>query len=254
MIYEVTDPLNASPLFAHWEETMLWSCLQKIMGKIYADHPSRPTAAMAILGDFAFFAGTPDRELVSYRPSWHTRDFCIMVPRDAAWRDLILEVYGTRAKLVSRYAIRKEPDIFNRTQLENAVQSLASGYELRMIDEPLYQLCQMESWSRDLVSQFPDYEIYRRWGLGAAILENGRIVSGASSYSRYLGGIEIEIDTRAEYRQRGLAYVCAARLILECLDRKLYPSWDAQNEISVALAEKLGYHYAYSYEAVEIRG
>ena len=65
-------------------------------------------------------------------------------------------------------------------------------------------------------------------------------------------GIEIEIDTREDYRRQGLAYVCGARLILECLDRGLYPSWDAQNKASVALAEKLGYHYSHTYTVYEI--
>ena len=32
-----------------------------------------------------------------------------------------------------------------------------------------------------------------------------------------------------------------AALILQCLEEGLYPSWDAQNMISVHLAEKLGY-------------
>lgn len=57
---------------------------------------------------------------------------------------------------------------------------------------------------------------------------------------------------RAEYRRRGLASICGAKLILECLNRNLYPSWDAQNEASAALAEKLGYHYSHTYTAIEI--
>lgn len=77
---------------------------------------------------------------------------------------------------------------------------------------------------------------------------------GASSYSAYLGGIEIEIDTKKEYRRKGLASVCGARLILECISRDLYPSWDAQNLWSAALAEKLGYHFGYEYDAYEIYG
>ena len=85
------------------------------------------------------------------------------------------------------------------------------------------------------------------------ILRDGEIVAGASSYSVYRQGIEIEIDTRKDYRKKGLALICGARLILECLDRGLYPSWDAQNRASVALAQKLGYHYAYAYTAYEIR-
>lgn len=46
--------------------------------------------------------------------------------------------------------------------------------------------------------------------------------------------------------------MCGAKLILECLKRDLYPSWDAQNKSSVALAEKLGYHYSHTYTAIEI--
>ena len=54
-------------------------------------------------------------------------------------------------------------------------------------------------------------------------------VAGASSYSMYTGGIEIELDTKEEHRRKGLALAVAARLILECLDRGLYPCWDAAN-------------------------
>ena len=66
-------------------------------------------------------------------------------------------------------------------------------------------------------------------GIGAVICKDDIIVSGASSYSRYKEGIEIEIDTKEEYRRKGLAYICGAKLILECLERNLYPSWDAHN-------------------------
>ena len=66
-----------------------------------------------------------------------------------------------------------------------------------------------------------------------AVMRNGEPVSGASSYSGWPGGIEIEIDTREDYRRQGLAYAAAAALILACLDRGLYPSWDAQHLASV---------------------
>lgn len=66
-------------------------------------------------------------------------------------------------------------------------------------------------------------------------------------YTIYPGGIEIEIDTKPDYRGRGLATACGAALILECLRRGLYPSWDAHDLRSVALAEKLGYHRDHPY-------
>ena len=58
MIYEVTHNKNISDLFGKWEETLIWSCLQGIMGKLYADDFDYPTAVMAILGDFTFFTAT----------------------------------------------------------------------------------------------------------------------------------------------------------------------------------------------------
>ena len=60
------------------------------------------------------------------------------------------------------------------------------------------------------------------------------------------------MDTHRDYRRRGLAAACSAKLILECRRRGWYPSWDAQNLWSVALAEKLGYHLDHEYTAYEV--
>lgn len=252
MVYEITDTNNVSSLFGKWEETLIWSCLQGIMGKIYADNLNTPTAAMAIIGDFTFFAGKPNMELVSYKPDWCTQSFMIMIPQNEFWKNAILDFYGKRATVISRYAIKKEPHIFDKKKLEKAAASLPKEYTLSMIDERLYQMCKAEVWSADLVSQFPNYENYRKFGIGTVICKENIMISGASSYSRYKEGIEIEIDTREEFRRKGFAYICGAKLILECLKRNLYPSWDAHNKGSVALAEKLGYHYSHTYTAIEI--
>ena len=132
---------NIQKIFKNWNETIIWSCLQGIMGKILTN--SSEDAAMAILGDFAFYAGNPSEELVKYKPESCKQDFIIMVPQNAGWAELI---------------------------------------------------------------------------------------------------------------EKGLAYACGAKLILECLEEGLYPSWDAQNKWSVALAEKLGYHFSHEYVAYEIMG
>ena len=39
MILKVTDPEKVRQLFDGWEETMIWSCLQGIMGSLYAEYP-----------------------------------------------------------------------------------------------------------------------------------------------------------------------------------------------------------------------
>ena len=177
-----------------------------------------------------------------------------MVPQSEEWAELIVKNYGDRAKPATRYAIKKEQNIFDKDTLRSAVNSLKPGYILRMIDADLFTLCRSSTWCQDLVSQFRDYEMYKKLGIGFAVLKGKSLVAGASSYARYREGIEIEIDTKEEFRRNGLAYACGAKLILECLDRGLYPSWDAQNPASAALAEKLGYHFDYEYRAFEIWG
>ena len=56
------------------------------------------------------------------------------------------------------------------------------------------------------------------------------------------------MGTAAAKTRLGTAATAAgAGLILACLDRGWYPSWDAQNKESLGLAEKLGYHFSHEY-------
>lgn len=254
MVYELEHPQKAEALFENWNETLIWSCLQNIMGKIFADDLGKPESAMALLGDFCFFAGYPKEELVRFQPDGCEQDFILMIPQNAGWEELIRKVYGCRAKRISRYATAKEKDAFDRSVLQKYVNLLPSAYSLEAIDRKFYEACKAEVWSKDLVSQYADYEAYEELGLGVVAVKGGEIVSGASSYARYSDGIEIEIDTKKSFRRQGLACACGAKLILECLKRGLYPSWDAHNKASLALAAKLGYHFSYKYPAYEIRG
>lgn len=104
----------------------------------------------------------------------------------------------------------------------------------------------------DFVSAFESKEKYLQIGRGMVILKDGQIVSGASSYTRYKEGIEIEVDTIEAERRKHLATIACSALILNCLEEGLYPSWDAQNINSVRLAEKLGYEFDHEYVAYEV--
>ncbi|MCI8795466.1 MAG: GNAT family N-acetyltransferase [Dorea sp.] len=252
MIYELRQTEKAAALFEGWQETLIWSCLQGVMGRIYADDLENPASALALLGDFCFFGGEPKKEVAMYKPGQRFHKFMIMIPRNREWGDLIEDCYGKNVRKTVRYAIKKEPDIFDREKLREAVEGLPDGYTLKMIDEKLFWECRETEWCRDWTAQYDDYAMFKKYGLGVIIEKDGQPVSGASSYSGYNGGIEIEIDTREDYRRRGLAYICGAKLILECLKRGWYPSWDAHNRGSVALAEKLGYHFDYEYTVYEI--
>ena len=230
----MTDAKKIAALFDGWEETMVWSCLQGVMGRGEANADG--TAGMIVNQDFTFLAGKPDRTLLEKAPG------PILVPRTEDWCPLIEDLYGSRAVRELRYAIKKEPDVFDRQKLERLAASLPAGYELRLIDEALVPVLLAESWSKDFCAAFDSPADCCRRGVGVVALWEDVPVAGAGSYIVYQGGVEVEIDTREDHRRKGLATACGARLILECLDRGLYPSWDAIDLRSVSLAEKLGYH------------
>lgn len=68
MIYDLKDTEKVLNLFNDWQETLIYSCLQKVMGKILVTDLESPKSAMAYVGCFAFYAGEPDKELVSGKP------------------------------------------------------------------------------------------------------------------------------------------------------------------------------------------
>lgn len=41
MTYKLQHPEVTAPVFAGWDETLIWSCLQSVMGQIYADSEER---------------------------------------------------------------------------------------------------------------------------------------------------------------------------------------------------------------------
>ena len=246
MLYELKDTSKVKKLFDGWNETLIFSCLQNVMGKIYVTNPEQPKSALAFVGCFGFYAGVPDRELVLNKPE----GFVIMTPQNNEWAALIEECYPS-AKKATRYAIKKRT-AFDRTMLKNEILKLPAGYELRKIDADIYEQCLESPATEDFVSAFGSREKYLRLGRGMVILKDGKIVSGASSYTRYNEGIEIEVDTIEDERRKHLATIACSALILNCLDEGLYPSWDAQNINSVRLAKKLGYEFDHEYIVYEV--
>jgi RimJ/RimL family protein N-acetyltransferase len=246
MIYVLDDTSKVSKLFEGCNDTLITSCLQKVMGKIFVTDLEAPVSAFAFVGCFGFLYGEPDRELVENKPD----GFVVLVPQDERWAALIEEVFSDATR-VSRYAIRKDTH-FDVSLLREYLQLLPEGYELKPIDGDLYDQCMQLPEMMDFVSSFSDKEHFLRDGRGVVILKDGVIVSGASSYSRYREGIEIEVSTTKDERRKHLALVACSALILRCLEEGLYPSWDAHNMNSVRLAEKLGYVFDHEYTAYEV--
>lgn len=103
MVYELDDRLKANHLFEGWKETLIYSCLQNVMGKIFVTDLDAPKSAMAYVGCFAFYAGEHSKELVMTKPD----GFVIMIPQNEKWEACIEDCFSD-AKKVTRYAIKKD--------------------------------------------------------------------------------------------------------------------------------------------------
>ena len=243
---------NLESLFQNSNKTFVWSCLQGYMGDAFGDGPIHPRSVQIIIGDFCIFSGVPNEDLVKHKPKYSKSDFVIMTSENEEWRKLIENIYKDKSKKITRYSTKKEMNVFNKESLEKAINENNSNCEIKLIDETIYNKILENRWSKDLCSQFANYEDFKKRGLGVAALINEKVVSGASSYTIFKDGIEIEVDTHEDYRNKGLAYLCCCKLILECLGRNIYPSWDAHNKVSLNLSKKLGYNFDKEYDAYEI--
>lgn len=223
---------------------MIRCCREGSMGSLLATPSGRSSAA--VLGDFAFLAGEPDEELLAGLRA------PLLVPGGADWEREIRAFHGEDAAAFERYAFASAPGAQDLDRLRRLAGPPA-GYELRAMDAELFKLCLAHEWSRDLASQFESWEAFGACGLGFVLLRGGELCSGASSYAACPGALEIEVDTRVDQRRRGLARCCAARLVLECLERGIYPEWDAHSAASAALAESLGYGGRRAYTAFAVR-
>ena len=253
MIYSIHDKKIIAPLFGEWEEVCLWSCLQDCMGVAFADDVKTPNSAQTVIGAFSFLGGTPNDDLIKNIPENYSSDSIIFVPQNEDWEIAIENIYKDRAVRKIRYATKKQKDVFDKAKLQSIVDNLPDEYQIVPIDQEIYNWSKSSPWAKDWCANFADFESYQKQALGFAIIHADEIVAGVSTYAFFKEGIEIQIDTRENYRRKGLALVCGAKIILECLDRNLYPGWDAQNKGSLAVAKKLGYEFDREYPVYEVK-
>lgn len=249
---EKNDLPKIFPMFERIYDTVMLSCLQGHMGEVFVDNIENPNGAILYCGSFVFIEGKKiEDELIEYIKvilDSSGLDSLLIISKVDDIGELLEKVPGTKLSKTLRHAIEKKDEEFDLEKLQSIVNSLPPQYQVQRINEELYYECKKDEWTLDFISNFDSAKNFLDRGIGFVILHNGKIISGASSYTIYDEGIEIEIATNKDYRRMGLAQVVGAALILECRKLGLYPSWDAANMASVQLATKLGYRYLGPYD------
>ena len=149
MIFKTQTTDKIKEIFKGAQDTLIWSCLDGTMGEFYTDEEEK--SASAVIGDFCFLAGEPNRKLAENA----ARDYVIMVPQNETWCELIVEILGKKAHKFTRYATKKELT-FDIKSLECA--KLPDGFEMKFIDKEIFEYCKNTYWCSDFVSQYENFE------------------------------------------------------------------------------------------------
>jgi len=238
------------------DEVTLYACAEGHMGRVWVDQREKPVCAVVLAGDFYFILGDyqpmeidPIIRIISEK-----RVYAIVL-NDVIWSPLLhrLETdFPESYRSFHRFALDGRLEWFDPEQLKKNIKAIEPEYQVERIDERIYAITQENDWTLDFCSNLISLEEFMNHGIGYVIMQGDDIIAGASTYGYCAGRLEVTIETKEEYRRKGLALACASALILECLDRNIYPRWDAANMNSVALAEKLGYRFKQEYTVYRI--
>jgi GNAT superfamily N-acetyltransferase len=230
-------------------DTTIWSYFQGYHGRAWCNNLEKPTCARILVGDFCFLTGEAKeaqiQEFLSHDLVGVDISKLIWIPQNNLWTQALCQMDNFEQH--KRYALRKNKKQFCVEKLRTYKNQLPKQYDFRKIDHELYYKLLEEQWTKDFVLNYNKVEDFINHGIGYVILEENKVIAGASSYTHYDEGIEVEIATREEYRKQGLATIVGAKLILACLELDFYPNWDAANLYSLQVAKKLGYELDHEY-------
>ncbi|RNA70637.1 GNAT family N-acetyltransferase [Alteribacter keqinensis] len=249
MIYEADVSVRKKlvPMFKNIDSTIVLSYLQGHMGTAWVDNLENPTVAQITVGIFVFYAVNPNtkeaKELLYNLP-----DFTLAIVNSDDWKELIETVHYGAFEKFPRFSFHKNPDHLDQAHFQYLLSALPEGYEIKRVDKNIAKESSFHELSEDFINQFDSIDDFINRRAGYAILNDGQVVSAATSFSIYDDGIEIEVASHPNHRRKGLATIVTSALILDCLKKGKYPSWDGANAESVELAKKLGYIFKESYD------
>lgn len=237
---------NSAHLFKGISDTALTSCLEGLMGDVYGKSENSKMA-IAVLG-YIYIGGVLDKTFLNEFMNFIGDGHLVFISDNKEIRDEIIKHYGEKVHIQRRFETIKE-----FPNLPEYSYKLTDGFALKRFDKDLYTQAMNENWADGFCNNFNGCDDFLKNGLGFGITYNDKLVCGATSFSYYSGGYEVIIATNPDFRKRGLARIASYEFIKESLKQGRLPSWDAAHEVSLHLAEWLGYKLDYEYTGISIQ-
>lgn len=262
MIYELkTNAFDkVRPLFAGLDRVAVHAIIEgNCPSRIFVNDTARPTVAFTWNAfRYGYLAGESSndafnaslRQLLSETLFPEARDShdpsLVIYPYPESWREKIAALAGEQPLFeLARGTFAFAPARF---QYHNWEDQIPPGFRMQRIDESLLAQSGPEIVAAHGILWRSPGDFVEK-GLGYCLLHDDEIVS--TCFSAFVAGErrEISIDTRPDYRRRGLATLTAAALISHCLENGWEPGWECwtDNTPSVRLAEKLGFERGTDY-------
>src|SRR5699024_8216567 len=122
-----------SLLFQNMDDTVILSCLEEHLGRVFVNNKKNPTAAIIIVGDFAAVAGNMRargvKQLIKRIP-----EKSIVITESENWKREIKQTYPTFTRKGRRYRFQKNKDDLDPIHLKRITPPLPMGYQLKKID------------------------------------------------------------------------------------------------------------------------
>lgn len=213
----------------------LTAALSGDFGRAWADSATAPRVAVVEI-EFYFVAGDAEAPAAEEVVRAIPRDTTVVAAGEP-WDALVRSIKADA--IVERTRIAYDAGTWDRARLGKQAGALPPGHTLTRIGAE--NVDRFAALTHDLVANYRSTRDFAAHGVGFGVEREGRFVAGCTSFTLAAGKLEFEIQTHPDFRRRGLATAAAAAMILHCIDNGLEPCWDAHNEGSALLAEKLGF-------------
>lgn len=221
---------------------------QRVIIDAMLDHPygitttdseTNPQIARFQLGAFRIFAGDPNHAFAEQ--AILTCPQGLIIAETNMWKDRILDLLGEKCSTYLRTGFSTTN--LNLDHVTSLSQKIPNGYQIKKMDLGL-------ATQEYTNTAYTTPQLLLQNGIGYCACFNEKIASVAVAYTNSQKGIEVQIYTHNEHKQKGLATCTSATLIAHCLQNNLVPHWSAANAISANLAKKLGYIQNDQYKAI----
>ena len=221
-------------------QTWIGSAFEYKSVKLFVDTESNPNTFLLLYPYHAFIVGDPDNSVV--------HEMLDMIPEETQmhlnaekWLPKLKE-HQFPGTLLNKRRFKLSHQYLNLEDIARLKKPLPNGYSIERVDrETALRLPPI--LNVHISPFFGDIDSYLEKGIGFCVKHGDAPISMAGSCIPYTKKLEVQIATidSPDYRRKGFGTHTAIALLEYCLTNDIEPHWDATNEPSSIMAEKLGY-------------